>query len=524
MQQFDLGTNFSALDWLIVAVHLVVTISIGLYANRFIADMTDYVVAGRSLKSFISIATMLGTEIGLVTVMYAAQKGLTGGFAAFHIGLVAGIVPVMVGLTGFMVVPLRRMNVMTIPEFYERRFSRGVRILGGVILSFAGILNMGLFLKASAIFLAVLTGLTHPQAVNLVMAVMLVVVLAFTIMGGMVSVVVTDYLQFVILALGMLAACVFAVDKLGWTDVVETVKVVHGRGGFDPFDEKGFGPAYVLWMLFTAGLVSSSVWPTAVMRVLAAKDTKVVKRLYLFSSIGFMTRFIIPQFLGICAMVYLWNTPEAKNILFTPDGHVVNDADVTLGATPAFLGRLLPVGLIGIVAAGMLAAYLSTHNSYLLCWASVLAEDVVNPLCGERLSTGARLLLVRVLVLIIGVFGLVWSILYPLSEDMWDYLAVTGAIYFTGAFAVMFLGIYWKGASSAGAYLALVAGGCALFGLEPVREALRLTQANLGFDLRGEHVGLGTTPLALILMVVGSLVFPDRKGNDGTGLLNTSAA
>ena len=94
-----IATNFSTLDWVIVVVYLAGTVVAGLYANRYIKDMADYIVAGRSLKSFISVATMLGSEIGLVTVMYAAQKGFTGGFAAFHIGLAAGVGCFVVGLT-----------------------------------------------------------------------------------------------------------------------------------------------------------------------------------------------------------------------------------------------------------------------------------------------------------------------------------------------------------------------------------------------------------------------------------------
>ena len=86
----DLGTNFSALDWVIVVVYLVTCVAAGLYVKRYVGNMSDYVVAGRSLNSFLSIATMLGSEIGLVTVMYAAQKGFVGGFASFYIGLLGG--------------------------------------------------------------------------------------------------------------------------------------------------------------------------------------------------------------------------------------------------------------------------------------------------------------------------------------------------------------------------------------------------------------------------------------------------
>ena len=63
---------------------------------------------------------MIGSELGLVTAMFAAQKGFADGFSAY-IGLMAGIATILVGVTGFIVVPLRKMGVMTIPEFYEKR-------------------------------------------------------------------------------------------------------------------------------------------------------------------------------------------------------------------------------------------------------------------------------------------------------------------------------------------------------------------------------------------------------------------
>ena len=167
-------SNFNTFDWCIVGVYLLLSVGIGWYARRYVGDMADYVVAGRALKSRLAIATMIGSELGLITVMYSAQKGFTGGFAAFHIGLVAGIVALIVGFTGFIVVPLREMGVMTIPEFYQRRFSRGVRIMAGAILALAGILNMGLFLKAGSVFITGLTGMTSDFELKIVMTVLLV--------------------------------------------------------------------------------------------------------------------------------------------------------------------------------------------------------------------------------------------------------------------------------------------------------------------------------------------------------------
>lgn len=503
-------SGFTSLDWAIVVLYLTGTVVVGLYANRRIRNMADYIVAGRSLDSFISVATMLGTEIGLVTVMYTAQKGFRGGFAAFHIGLAAGLTCLLVGLTGFIVVPLRQTGVMTIPEFYGRRFGTGVRIFGGLILSIAGILNMGVFLKAAGVFVTSLTGMTDPAAVHVVMTVLIAFVLLYTILGGMVSVVITDYVQFVVLAFGMLTVCLLAVSRLGWEPIVDTVRSVHGRAGFDPFDQDGFGPSYVVWMLFTFGLVSCAVWPTAVMRVCAARNAQVVRRLYCWSSVGFMTRFIIPQFLGICALAWFYRHPAAAEGFFSADGTLTVNSDDTLRAMPLFLSQMLPTGLIGLMAAGMLAAFMSTHDSYLLCWSAIIVEDVIQPATGNRLTPRTRLLLARTFIFLTGLFLLAWSIWYPMEQDLLDYLAVSGAIYFTGAFAVLLCGLYWKRASRAGAYAALAAGGCAVLGLTPIRRALRLTNEDLGMTLTEADVGLAVAALALLLMAVGSCLFPDK--------------
>jgi SSS family solute:Na+ symporter len=506
-----IATTFSTLDWVIVVVYLAVTIVVGILANRYIKDMADYIVAGRSLKSFISVASMLGSEIGLVTVMYTAQKGFTGGFAAFHIGLVAGVGSLFIGLTGLIVVPLRKTGVMTIPEFYGRRFGPGVRVFGGLLLTLAGILNMGVFLKAGGVFLTSITGMTDPNAVNIVMAILISLVLLYTILGGMVSVVITDYIQFVVLSFGLIAVCLFSFNHLGWENIVEAVKNVHGEAGFDPLHESGFGLSYVLWMVFTYGLVACAVWPTAIMRVCSAKDTQVVRRLYCWSSIGFMTRFIIPQFLGICALAYFWQHTGQDSSFFTADGALTDDPNETLRAMPLFLSQILPTGLIGLVAAGMLAAFMSTHDSYLLCWASVMVEDVVNPIMGSRLSTRSRLTLARLFIFLTGIFLLAWSIWYPMGQDMLDYLAVSGAVYFIGAFNVILFGLYWKRSSRIGAYGALAAGCGALLGLMPVREALHFTNENLGVEITTAHIGLVTAALSLVLMVAGSLLFPDKQ-------------
>jgi SSS family solute:Na+ symporter len=500
LSTIGIKTNFGALDWCIVIGYLLAIVGIGVYIKRYISNVTDFIVAGRGLKTFLAVATMIGTELGLVTVMYSAQKGFTGGFAAFHIALAAAIVTLVVGLTGFIVVPLRRMNVMTIPEFYEKRFGRSVRILGGIILAFSGILNMGMFLKAGSLFVMGITGMTEEIHLKIVMTVLLAMVLLYTALGGMVSVVILDYIQFVVLSFGLLAASLLSIRYLGWHNIIESVSQLKGQAGFNPFHSEGFGASYVVWMFFL-GLVSCAVWQTAVIRACAARDTATVKRLYMWSSIGFLMRFLLPYFLGISAFVYIAQHGALRSIFIPQEGSA--DAQVTLMAMPVFLSQILPAGLIGIVSAGMLAAFMSTHDSYLLCWSSVLAQDVVAPWFKKGLSSEVRLLLVRIFIPCIGIFILVWGLWYPLGQDLWDYMAISGAIYFTGAIALLVFGLYWRPASKVGAYLALICGFGSILGLRPV-------QVLLGIDVSSAIVGLTVIALAISAMIIGSLVFPDR--------------
>ena len=166
-------SNFTPWDWVIVATILLATVAIGVYAKRRVVNMTDFLLAGRTLRPELGVVTMVATELGLVSVMYSAQQGFGHGFSAFHVGLAAGAGMLLVGLTGFVVVPLRRMGVMTIPEFYQRRFGRGVRVVAGGVLSLAGILKMGLFLQVGVLFLMGITGVRDPLALKLVMTVVL---------------------------------------------------------------------------------------------------------------------------------------------------------------------------------------------------------------------------------------------------------------------------------------------------------------------------------------------------------------
>ena len=236
---------------------------------------------------------------------------------------------------------------------------------------------------------------------------------------------------------------------------------------------------------------------------------------------------MIPYFLGISAFVYIMTqAPGLKTMFFTEGAN-------NLYAMPIFLGKILPAGIIGLITAAMIAAFMSTHDSYLLCWSAVITQDIVAPWRRRKMSMKSRLRLTRILIVAIGLYILYWGLGYKGKEDILDYMAVTGSIYFIGAFALLFCGLYWKRASSTGAVAALLSAGASIVGLDPVQKLITgilgyrvggnwATFAELAKD-RGHEIGgarmsawigLSCLAFALVAMVVFSLLFPDKKKPD----------
>ena len=180
---------------------------------------------------------------------------------------------------------------------------------------------------------------------------------------------------------------------------------------------------------------------------------------------------------------------------------------------PMLLGKIIPTGLLGLLMAGLLAAFMSTHDSYLLSWASIISQDIIAPLKGvERLSDKESILFTRISVVLIGVFLLIWGIWYELPESVWTYMSVTGTIYVSGAATALIGGMYWKRASTTGALLAMYGGLFALFSLfiDPIQ---KWYVAEYGLSIKNwfnvSSVNLTIYGICLLLFIGGSLMFPD---------------
>lgn len=472
---------FSTIDWWIVGIYVLLAASPGFLVRKYVRGQADFLVAGRTLSIFLATATLTATEMGLITVMYWSEFGYTMGFSAMIMGVIAFVATLFVGMTGFMVKGLRASRATTVAEYYQIRFTRGVRILGGVIVAVAGILNYGLFLRIEAEFIQIITGVpdlivqtTAPgstpetiPSVTLVMSVLVVIVLAYTLLGGMVSVAITDYIQFIVLTIGLGATTYWVLshpDVGGFGGMVGAVEDYRQQDGvvygLDPFARVkgpggailGLGALWVIWQLMH--WLGTNTWQPGAFRTAASDSPRTARIMWSLTAFNYFGRGVIPMIWGIGALAFISHTMGAQAVSsFDASGH-------TMKAMPTFLSGL-PTGLVGLLMAGMLAALMSTHSSYLLTWSGVLTEDLLAPLVsltGRELPQSWRIWITRLLIVLLGGFLIWWGLWYEVQGTIWGYLAVTGTMYVAGAMTVLALGLYWRRSNTFGAYCGLIGG------------------------------------------------------------------
>ena len=500
-------TNFTGLDWGIVAIYLAGSVFVGIVVNKYIHNVGDYMVGGRASGTALNVATYIGTGLGLVTLMYASMDAFTNGFAYMTLALIGAAVGIFLGATGFVISRLRQLSLTTVPEYFERRFDRRTRVTAGIICALAGILNMGLFPKMGATFITYATGLGGEDAavmVNIVTSALIILVLIYTVLGGMVSVIVTDYIQFIVLSIGLGIGVYFCLthDQIGWDRMTATLAEHRGESAFNPLVNKNYG---IVWVLFNLLLYFFAFlcWAPEATRALTSNDERTTRMTFLLSGPGQFIRLAIPAFFAIAAFCWFTQDPELSAYFFPggPAGKTEHAAE----AMPLLLAKIVPSGILGILIAGLLAAFMSTHDSYLLAWSSIITRDVIVPLRGRELSDRQQITITRVLVVLIGLFLLVWGIWYPLPPSVWTYMAVTGTIYISGAGVVLIGGMYWSKASSTGAFIALLGGLISIASL-----AEEWLQSQVGDWINGIVLGFMNYLFCAVLFVVGSLLFPDR--------------
>lgn len=478
--------NFSLIDWIILITYLSVTVYVGIWVKRYVQDLKGYIVAGRKIKTSLGIATFTATELGTVTFVYFGELGYVTGFSCFIIGILAMIAYTTIGKTGFIIEKLRQYGMMTIPEFYELRFNKKVRVIGGSILFIGGILNMGIFLKFDGIFLSEVMGF-GPQALGFIMTLMLIIVMSYTILGGMFSVVITDFMQYVVLSFAMLATTIIVLLEVDLTLISDTVMSGYGEGGFNPIVNPRFGWSFIIWILVT-NIAAAALWQPGTSKALSSKSPEIAKKVFWVTGLTFAGRAMIPMFWGVAAFAYF--------------GAGENSA----AAMPMLLGELIPVGLLGLLVAGLLAASMSTYSSYVLAWSSVLTLDVISVLKPGGFTTREKMRIARYISGLIGIFLLVFGLWYQIPETAFQYIFITGTMYTAGALGTVTAGLYWKKANDVGAHAALILGALAPASFLILERFSDTLPTWMTFVTNVNIAGFLSFILAALGMIIGSLV------------------
>jgi SSS family solute:Na+ symporter len=482
------------IDGSIVAIYLIGTVLAGLSVRKYVGKVEHFLVAGREMNVYLGIASLAATEFGIVTCMSAAELGYKHGFAGASVGITYFLAMFVVGYTGFCIKPLRDSGVVTVAELFEKRYGSGIRWASGLVIVTGGLLNMGTFLRQGGEFLVLVCGLDVGR-LEITMTGLLIAVAVYTIVGGMLSVLVTDYLQFIVMSVGMLAVTFLLLFNIPWDTLVEAVEKHHGPGGFNPFINDDLGWPFVIFnLLLNTGAVLT--WQTTIARLLSAKDTKTGQRIYTATSFFFVCQFLIPGIWGIAALATL--EPGAV------------DADHATHAMPILLSTAVPIGLMGLLIAGMLAADMSTDSAYMLTWGSVIYNDLLAPFRKTKWSERRGLLWNRVIIALIGVFLLIYGLWYNIGEHgIWAYLTLTGTIYLSSMSALLIACCYWPRANNWGAAAAIAVGAIiplAYLIMEQIPQT-----AELAGRIGPYYSGIAAFVGAGLAMVVGSLLKPNSR-------------
>lgn len=488
-----------AVDWLIFAALLAGLVALSWGFRRYMRSVADFLVVNRNMRTYLGVSTWGMEGIGLISIAYLAEQGFTSGLSYVWMTLLntALYIPVF-GIIGFGIRRFRATRVQTIPQYHELRYSKGVRISNGIVLATGGILNMAIFPIVSSHFLIRFMGLSNTivlfgaewQCVYLIMLLLIGVSLAIALMGGMVTVIVTDYAQSVILVSTLFVITALSLQRVGFNKFDLTLRENFGEAGFNPFvtsvEGQGFGVTWVAFFLLS-GMLAPLCFPPSTTKLSSTDSTNTTRRLALLNQILSPGRAILVLLWGVCALAAMGGTPPS-------DGGV----DYARYATAEFAHNVTPSGLLGLCSAGMVFAYVATGNSYFLAWSAIVVNDVIAPLRASPLSQQLHIRVLRIVMICIAAFLFVWGLLYDPAESLLEYIYLTGAI-MTAAAIVTFVGLYWRRANSLGAYLTV-----AFCLLVPVADLIGKKLID-DYPLRGHESGLIAILLSFLAFFVTGL-------------------
>jgi len=426
------------LIWFVV-IYLAVSISIGLYAATRVHNTKDYAVAGRSLPFYVVIATVFATWFGSETVLGIPASFLDNGLA----GIVedpfgSSLCLVLFGL--FFAAKLYKMDLLTIGDFYRKRFNPTVEMLTSlaIIASYLG------WVSAQIVALGLVFNVLSHGALSMQVGIILgaSIVLVYTLLGGMFSVAWTDFMQMVLIIVGLFYIAWFLGGEAG--GVSRVVAHAHDAGRLHFFPDANLRD--VIWFIGAAVTMMFGSIPQqdVFQRVTSARTVTIAVWATVLGGVFYFFFAFVPIFLGYSAS--LIDPALVQQHVRSDPQHIL--PELILGHTPIY-AQILFFG-------ALLSAIMSTASGTLLAPSVTFTENVLKRFLKKELSDAELLWTMR---LVVAGFAVVVT-LFALNSDSSIYEMVGNAYKVTlvGAFVPLVAGLYWKRTTSTGALLSIIFG------------------------------------------------------------------
>jgi SSS family transporter len=424
-----------------VVAYLLVTIAIGLWAAKRVANSKDFLVAGRRLPLYMTITTVFATWFGAETVLSVsatfARDGL-GGIVADPFG--SSFCLVFVAL--FFARAFYRMDLLTIGDFYRKRYNKPVEVITSVAITASYLGWTSAQLTALGLVFAVLSG--GALSLNQGILIGALIVLGYTIWGGMWSVAWTDLFQTVIIIVGLWIVALLVADMAGGTGKVVAAAAESGKFSFWP---TGGSKEWLAFSAAWATLAIGSIPQQDVFqRVTSAKNESTAVQGTLIGGVAYFLFAFVPIFIAYAALVV---DPQLAQLFKSDDAREIQFI------LPNFIRDRVPVWAQVVFFGALLSAILSTASGALLAPTALFTENVLRPFV-PKMSDRQFLLTLRIVLVCFTLAALLFGL--NSKSTMYEMVQNAYKVTLAGAFVPLLAGLFWKRATAAGAMASILLG------------------------------------------------------------------
>jgi SSS family solute:Na+ symporter len=444
-----------------------------IFSRKFMKSVADFLAAGRTAGRYIISIAMGMAMLGAISVVGEFQVFYKSGFCMKWWELAMALAILIVTVSGWVVYRFRQTRALTMAQFLEMRYSRNFRVFAGILAFISGIINFGIFPAVGARFFIYYTGMPlnvpilgiEVSTFVLVMLFLLSIALMFVFAGGQIAVIIADFIQGVFTNAVFVFMILFFFFTLNWSQIFEALlqaQQTPDASLINPFKTSQVDD-FNFWY-FIIGLVGFVYnflsWQGTQAYNSSAKSAHEAKMAQVLGNWRNYPRNLFLVFIPVVAIVVM-NHADFSHIAEKVNA-VLNTVDSTEIKSqvqiPLVLRFILPVGLLGAFAAVMLAAFISTHDTYLHSWGSIFIQDIIMPFRKKPISARQHIYILKYSILGVAIFVFFFSLIFQQSQNIYLFFAVTGAIFVGGAGAVIIGGLYWKRGTTAAAWSALITG------------------------------------------------------------------